>query len=85
MEATIANFRRSRHSQKTNHMILYIDTIDTKEKAQSLIGKSVVWKSPAGKEINGKIVNTHGNKGAVRTIFEKGMPGQSVGSKVVIL
>ena len=85
MEATIANFRKSVHAQKNNHMVLYVSGFSSKDKAKSLIGKSVSWKSPAGKEIKGKVSNVHGNKGAVRAIFETGMPGQSVGSKVQIV
>lgn len=84
MQGTIANFRRSRHVQKTNHMIVIISGVDKKEKAAKLVGKSVVWKSPAGKELKGKIASAHGNKGAVRVIFETGMPGQSIGTKVEI-
>ncbi|MBN2112232.1 50S ribosomal protein L35ae [Candidatus Woesearchaeota archaeon] len=84
MEAIIANFRRNRHSQKGNHMIIEIEGIDRKDKAESLVGKEVVWKSPADREIKGKVAAAHGNKGAIRVIFEKGMPGQSVGTKVQI-
>ena len=84
MEATIVNFRLGRHTQKPNHMILLPAGISVKEKAADLIGKKVVWKSPAGKELIGKIASTHGSKGAVRAIFETGMPGQSIGQKVVI-
>ena len=85
MEATIANFRKSVHAQKNNHMVLYVGGIDSKDKAKTLIGKSVSWKSPAGKEIKGKVSQIHGNNGAVRAIFEKGMPGQAVGSKVQVV
>ena len=63
-------------------MIILVKGIESKEKAKELLGKAVIWKSPAGKEIKGKIVSTHGNKSAVRAIFEKGMPGQSIGEKV---
>jgi large subunit ribosomal protein L35Ae len=84
MNGVIKNFRRGRHSQKTNHMIIYLDQVKDKEKAKTLIGKKVVWKSPAGKEIAGNVANAHGNKGAIRVIFETGMPGQSLGSKVEI-
>ena len=84
MEGVIKNFRRSRTRQKTNHMIVYLDDSCNREKAAKLVGKSVVWKSPAGKEINGKVASAHGNKGAVRVIFEKGLPGQSLGSKIEI-
>jgi len=65
-------------------MVLLVQGIENKEKAQALIDKKVAWKSPSGKEIKGKITNLHGNNGAVRAIFEKGMPGQSIGQKVNI-
>ena len=84
MEGTIINFRRNRHTQKLTHMIISVEGVDRKDKASSLVGKEVMWKSPANKEIKGKIASAHGNKGAVRAIFEKGMPGQSIGQKVHI-
>ena len=84
MDGVIKNFRRGRHTQNTSHMIVYIDGTDNKEKAAKLVGKIAVWKSPAGKEITGKVAAAHGNSGAIRIIFEKGMPGQSIGSKVEI-
>jgi len=84
MKGTIVNFRQGRHTQTNNHMIIAVDSVDSKEKAKKLIGKHVVWKSPAGKEIKGEIKSSHGNKGAVRAIFEKGMPGQSFGTSIEI-
>ena len=84
MEGVIKNFRRGRTTQKTNHMIVYLDESNNREKASELVGKGVVWKSPKGKEINGKVASAHGNKGAIRVIFEKGLPGQSLGTKIEI-
>lgn len=84
MEAVIEHFRGGRHNQINNQMILIVNNIDKKEKTKSLIGKKVVWKSPKGKEIVGEIIKAHGNKGAVRATFERGMPGQSLGTKVDI-
>ncbi len=84
MEGTIANFRRGRHLQTPNQMIVLVQGLDKREKAASLVGKSVSWKSPAGKEIKGKITFKHGNGGAVRALFEKGLPGQAIGTKVHI-
>ena len=78
------NFRQGRHHQKCNHLILKPEGIEKKEKASELIGKEIVWKSPAGKEIKGRVAATHGNKGAVRAIFEKGLPGQCLGEKIEI-
>jgi len=82
MEGTIVNFRSSRTRQTGNQMVIIVPGIESKEKAESLVGKSVTWLTPAKKEMIGKISATHGNKGAVRAIFETGMPGQSVGQKV---
>lgn len=84
MEAVIVNFRRGKATQKDNHMVLSIAGVDSREKAEKLIGKKVVWKSPAGKALAGKIASAHGNSGAVKAIFETGMPGQSLGQKVSI-
>ena len=84
MEGTIVNFRLSRHVQKNNHMIITVKDVSSRDKAKELVDKPVVWKSPAGKEINGKVASAHGNKGNIRVIFEKGMPGQSLATKVEI-
>lgn len=82
MEGVIANFRQGRHTQNNNQMIVLVDAVDAKEKAAELVGKKVVWTSPAGKQINGEVRSAHGNKGALRVLFETGMPGQSIGTKV---
>ena len=66
------------------HFLIEIEGVDSKEKASKFIGKEVEWKSPAGKIIKGKISATHGNKGVVRAIFEKGLPGQAVTTSVEI-
>ncbi len=84
MEGTIANFRSARHHQKGNQMVVVVEGVDTKEKAEKLVGKTATWTSPSKKEIKGKITAAHGNKGAVRVLFEKGMPGQSISAKIMI-
>lgn len=65
-------------------MVVIVKDTNNREKASKLVGKKVSWKTPAGKEIKGIIKAAHGNKGAVRVLFEKGMPGQAVGEKVKI-
>lgn len=82
MEGTISSFRRGRHTIHNSQMIVQVEGFDKKEKAAELIGRAVVWASPAKKEIKGKITAAHGNSGAVRVKFEKGMPGQAIGQKV---
>tara|TARA_Y100000310_G_scaffold324914_1_gene387493 strand:+ start:4876 stop:5130 length:255 start_codon:yes stop_codon:yes gene_type:complete len=83
MEAVVMHFRQGRHHVNSKQMILKV--ADTAEDAEKTIGKEVTWKSPSGKEIKGKISALHGRKGNVRAIFsDKGLPGQALGTKVVV-
>lgn len=84
MKGKVVQFRRGRHTIKERHFLIEIDGIKTRAEAQKLAGKDVEWKSPAGKIIKGKISDAHGNKGVVRAIFEKGLPGQAVATNVDI-
>ncbi len=84
MKSKVIQFRRGRHRIKERHFLIETEGVDSREKAAKLVGKEVIWKSPAGKEIKGKISSAHGNKGVVRAIFEKGLPGQAITTKVEI-
>ncbi|MBS3146286.1 50S ribosomal protein L35ae [Candidatus Woesearchaeota archaeon] len=84
MEGRISNFRGGAGTQYTNQLIVIIDDIKSKIEAEKIVAKKVIWTTPTGKEIIGKISGAHGNKGAVRVKFEKGLPGQALGTKVKI-
>lgn len=64
-------------------MIILAEGVSKKEDAEKLVGKKAVYNT-GKKNISGKISSVHGNKGAVRVIFETGMPGQAIGKKVKI-
>ncbi|MCK4650165.1 50S ribosomal protein L35ae [Candidatus Pacearchaeota archaeon] len=84
--AKVIQFRRGRKTFKPRHFLLEIPSIDTREKAQKFVGKTASWKSPSKepKIIQGKISSAHGGNGVVRAIFEKGLPGQSIGTSIEI-
>ena len=82
MKGRIVNYRMGRQTQNPYQMIVKVEGVTSKEDAGKLKGKKVVWKTPSGKEISGKVAGSHGNKGALRVRFEKGMPGQAIGSEV---
>ncbi|MBI2140465.1 50S ribosomal protein L35ae [Candidatus Woesearchaeota archaeon] len=84
MDGMIKNFRRGRHRVKMNQMVVYPAQMKGREEAKGMVGKTVTWKSPGGKELKGTIRSAHGGKGAVRVLFETGMPGQAIGEKVNI-
>ncbi len=83
MKGIVVQFRRSRKVIKEKHFLLDFGAT-TREEAKKMAGKTVEWRSPAGKIIAGKISDAHGNKGLVRAIFEKGLPGQAVTTDVEI-
>lgn len=83
MKAKVVSFRRSLKHIHERHFILDAGK-KNKTDAEGLIMKEVAWKSPAGKIIKGVISDTHGNKGLVRAIFEKGLPGQAINTEVEI-
>lgn len=84
IQGKVIQFRRGRHVIHERHFLIEIPGIKNREEAGKLKGKSVEWKSPAGKIIKGKISSAHGNKGLIRAIFEKGLPGQAITTKVEI-
>ncbi|MFW9999907.1 MAG: 50S ribosomal protein L35ae [Candidatus Hodarchaeota archaeon] len=86
MEGVISNYKRGRHTIHQRHCILVFPNIKTRKDANNLIGRTVVWITPTGKELKGIISRAHGNNGAVRAHFKKaGVPGQALGKKVKIV
>ena len=84
MEGVLKNFRMGRHHQTDNQMVLVLPDVKKKEQAAKLVGKTVSWITPGKKVLKGKITAPHGNSGAVKVLFETGMPGQSVGKKAKV-
>lgn len=84
MKGRVIQFRRGKKTIHERHFLIEVEGVNSKEKAEKLVGKNVVWKSPAGKIISGKISGAHGIKGVVRAIFEKGLPGQAITTEVEI-
>ncbi len=82
--AKVIQFRRGRKNYTPRHFLIEIEGVDSREKASKFVGKVVTWTS-TGREpkiISGKISSAHGGNGVVRAIFEKGLPGQAIGTEV---
>jgi large subunit ribosomal protein L35Ae len=80
----VIQFRRGRKTVHERHFLIELDGVSNKKDAEKFVGKNVEWTSPAGKIIKGKIAATHGIKGVVRAIFEKGLPGQAITTAVEV-
>ena len=85
MKATIVNYRGGRHTQKTNEMIVEVEGVGSKEDAKKLLKKKVEWTTPSGKKIAGVITKLHGGKGCVLARFERGLPGQALGTELEVI
>jgi large subunit ribosomal protein L35Ae len=83
MHAVIHNYKRSIHKPAGNQMIVVVDGVDSRAKAAPFVGKTVVYHT-GKKDIKGEVRSPHGNKGALRVLFETGMPGQAIGESVKI-
>jgi len=85
MQGIILSYRRGRHTQNVNQMLIELDNVDSREKAKEYVGKKLIWKSSSGKETKGEIIALHGNKGVVRAKFERNLPGQAMTTKVQVV
>ncbi len=82
MKGRISNYRRGAHTEYTNQYIVQVDGVQDRSSADGIVGKRVVWKTATGKEIVGRVRKAHGNSGAVLVKFDKGLPGQAIGTEV---
>ena len=80
----VIQFRRGRHTIHERQFLIELEGVSKKSEAERFVGKIVSWVSPAGKIIKGKISAAHGNRGILRAIFERGLPGQAITTKVEV-
>ena len=85
LRGVVTSYRRGQHKQHPNQVLLLFDGVRSRAEASSLIGRRVKWTSPVGREFLGKIVGPHGNSGVVRARFRTNLPGQAIGTPVVVV
>lgn len=82
----VIQFRRGRKNYTPRHFLIEIPGTESREAANKFVGKIATWTSMGKNQtkIIGKISSAHGGNGVVRAIFEKGLPGQAIGTDVEI-
>jgi large subunit ribosomal protein L35Ae len=83
MKGVIVNYKGGKHTQVTNQMIIATEEVTSRDEAAKLVGKTVVYNT-GKKDIKGEVRSAHGNSGALRVLFETGMPGQAIGQTITI-
>jgi large subunit ribosomal protein L35Ae len=85
VRAIVLAYAGTKEHQNNHHMILKPLDLKGHGKAAGLIGRRVVWKSPTGRKLFGRVVRKHGNGDRIRVYFKRGLPGQALGDYVEIL
>lgn len=87
MESTgrILGYRRGPNEQYPNQVLVKIDNVDNYKDASKFIAAKVVLRDRYGNVYIGKVVGVHGRKGVVRVVFRRNIPGQAIGSTVLLI
>jgi len=85
LNGVILGYKRGLKRQYPRYVYLKFNGFLSESKASCLIGRRVVWRSRKGLKFIGKIVKVHGRKGVVIARFRTPLPGQAIGSRVVLV
>ncbi len=77
----ITNYRIGIRSQTPRECLVEFKDITSASLAGKLIGKKVAWKGKNSVHV-GKVRGIHGRNGMVRVRFNRGVPGQAIGTVV---
>jgi large subunit ribosomal protein L35Ae len=80
----ILNYRIGIATQNPKECLIKFAHVNSASLAGQLFNRKVVWKQGDIKFI-GRIRGPHGKKGAVKVKFQKGVPGQALGTTVELL
>ncbi|MCS7364918.1 MAG: 50S ribosomal protein L35ae [archaeon GB-1867-035] len=85
LNGVILGYKRGLKRQYPRYVYLKFNGFSSESEASRLIGRRVVWRSGKGLKFIGKIVKLHGRKGVVIARFRTPLPGQAIGSRVVLV
>jgi large subunit ribosomal protein L35Ae len=81
---TIVNYRIGIGTQNPKECLIQFAHVNSASLAGQLVNRKVVWKQGNIKHI-GKIAGPHGKNGVVKVKFQKGVPGQALGTTVELV
>ncbi|WP_297464496.1 50S ribosomal protein L35ae [Thermococcus sp.] len=85
VKALVLAYAGTKEHRDSHHVILKPLGIDDRSEASKLIGRKVVWRTPTGRKMFGKVLKPHGDRGEVKAYFNPGLPGQALGDYVEII
>lgn len=78
------NYRIGIGTQNPKECLIQFAHVNSVSLAGQLVNRKVVWKQGNVKLI-GKIAGPHGKNGVVKVKFQKGVPGQALGTTVELV
>jgi large subunit ribosomal protein L35Ae len=81
---TIVNYRIGIRTQNPKECLIQFAHLNSASLAGQIVNRKVVWKQ-GDRKVIGKIAGSHGKKGVVKVKFQKGVPGQAIGTKVELI
>jgi len=81
----ITSFRRGPNAQNDREVLLKVENAASVGIAGTLIGSRVIYIDSHGNRFKGKIVAVHGKRGTLRARFDRGLPGQVLGKRCIII
>lgn len=78
------NYRTGIRAQMSNECLIEVANVGNQAQAAKLVGQKVVWTNGKSQHA-GRIVGFHGKNGVIRAKFNKGVPGQAIGSVVQLV
>lgn len=85
MMAIFLGYKGGQRTQKSKCALIRVDSVDDRSKAAAYIGRKVVWISPSGSRLIGKVIGVHGRNGVLKVRFRKGLPGEAIGTELTII
>jgi len=83
-QATIVNYLQGGNTQSNNKVLIRIEGITSDREAARFVGRRCIWESSTGKRLTGKMIRAHGKNGILLVRFAKGIPGQALGTPVIL-
>ncbi len=83
MKATIVSYRRGRHTNNPNQVIVVVEGVKDRKTALKLVGKKIVAAVGKDKRVTGTVLAAHGNKGRVRAKFNRNLPAERIPAEII--
>ncbi len=83
--AVITSFRRGPNTQNDREVLLRVEGVTSVSEAGRLVGRKVLLIDSKGNRFKGRIIGVHGKRGTLRARFTRGLPGQVLGKRCLVI